>query len=149
MNGESLRQSNTDRGKPFNAPINPQLVLPISFSDSYCLKSPYPHKDPEQSAELTPAAANLKPEGTKSTSESLGDTLATAGDSVASYVPGQEKTRDNFTDDAHSHSLTHDTGRSAGGEAVKPAGGQGLMGSIEQKADKWVWCLLSSFPRNS
>ena len=51
----------------------------------------------------------------KSTPEQLGDKLAVAGDSVASVIPGQEKARDNYTDNAPSHAVTHDTGRSGDG----------------------------------
>ena len=67
----------------------------------------------------------------KSGPEQLGDTAKKAGDSIMSVVPGQEKARDNLTDNAASNSVTHDRGRS--GDA--PVEG-GITGSIKQTMDQ-------------
>lgn len=54
-------------------------------------------------------------------------------------VPGNEKARDNVTDGAKDHSLTHDTGRAGLGtslDAMKPSSQQTLTEKAKIQADK-------------
>ena len=72
----------------------------------------------------------------KTDEERIGDKFKGTMDNAASYVPGQEKTRDHFSDNAHTPHLTHDTGRQGGADAFKPSSEQTTGEFLQTKTDK-------------
>ncbi|KAK1925739.1 hypothetical protein DB88DRAFT_209572 [Papiliotrema laurentii] len=81
-------------------------------------------------------AMDLKPDALKSGTEQVTDQAKLAGDALGSMVPGQEKARDHFTDNAATPSLTHDHGRAGVTESLKPAGAQSTGEAVQQKFDQ-------------
>lgn len=79
---------------------------------------------------------DLKPDAMKSSTEKAADETSKVGDAIASVVPGQEKTRDHFTDNAVTPNLTHDHGRAGGLEGATPSGEVGVGGFVKQKIDQ-------------
>jgi hypothetical protein len=84
----------------------------------------------------------------QSTTEQLGNAGKKALDGAASIIPGQEKTRDHFTDNAATPSLTHDHGRAGGMSGAKPAGEMTMGETIKEKADQSVLLLPSPLIRS-